>query len=53
MLYQELYDDWAKVECWAVTDNASPATEALWFNPVAAVAFDRARHRQLHFGEIS
>jgi hypothetical protein len=29
------------------------ATEALWFNPVAAVAFDRARHRQLRFGEIS
>ncbi len=53
LLYQELYGDWSKVQCRAVTDNASPATEALWFNPAAAAALDGTQHRQLTFGEAS
>jgi DNA adenine methylase len=51
LLYRELYGDWAKVQCRALTDNASPATEALWFNPAAAAALDGTRHRQLTLGE--
>jgi DNA adenine methylase len=50
-LYDELYGGWVRVDRQALTDGGVLGAEALWLNPAAAAALDRARHRQLAFGE--
>lgn len=42
-LYDELYGDWIRRECRHHADGARPRTEALWLNPAAARALERAR----------
>jgi DNA adenine methylase len=50
-LYDDLYGAWAQVDRAEQIDSGRHVTERLWFNPAAAAALDRARHRQLTFGE--
>jgi DNA adenine methylase len=52
-LYDELYGGWVRVDRQALTDGGVLAAEVLWFNPAAAAAAARTRHRQLAFGETA
>ena len=50
-LYDELFGEWEQTRRESLTDSGRLGVEVLWFNPAAAAALDRTRHRQLTLGE--
>src|SRR5579872_631034 len=46
-LYDEVLNDWRRIEFKTYADGARPRTEVLWINPACAAALDRER-RSLH-----